>query len=77
MVNGLKKLLGYAGPLEPKKSRKNFLDWLCSGLSILIIVGSLVGIILWQVKEQDRHDPEKVQVIEPAPSDSSNPANNK
>ena len=79
MPNGFKKIIdyiiGYAGPLEPKKSRKNVLDWLCSGISFLIIIGSLVGIILWQVKEQQ--EPKQVRIIEPAPSNSFNPANPK
>jgi len=75
MANSLQKILGYAGPLEPKKDRKSFLDWLCSGISILIVVGSLVGIILWQVKGHEKH--QQVHITEPAPSDSFNPATNK
>ena len=83
MSNAIKKLLGYAGPLEPKKS-KNFLDWICSGISVLIVVGALIGIVIWQSsdhKDMRRADEPCVKCEQgncpnhPIPSSDYNPAN--
>ena len=86
MLECLKQLPSYLGPLEPKKGRRNLLDWICSGISILIIVGSLVGIVLWQ--HQSKQDmwanPYQIESRKPkdnltdfSPVSSFNPANNK
>jgi len=79
MTEGQRKLLSYFGPLEPKRERKNFLDWLCSGMSVLIIIGSLILVLLWHVNvygETIGGKPSTQSSIS-APADQANPTKNK
>jgi ArsR family metal-binding transcriptional regulator len=70
----ISKVLSFLGPLEPK-SNYSKVDWIISGLSILIIILCLTGLVFWQVKEHSRHHSgEDTQVSTKAPF---NPASNK
>jgi len=76
MTEGQKKILSY---LELKQDGKNFLDWLCSGMSVLIIAGSLAFILLWHTTVQGKTTGEQFssQTSISAPADQANPTKNK
>jgi len=56
---------------------RDFLDWLISGISVLIVVGSLIGIVIWQHHRKEDTGVNEPRIINPQPSDSFNPATNK
>jgi cytochrome oxidase assembly protein ShyY1 len=74
MGSTLVKILKFLGPLEPKENYSR-INWIISGLSILIVIFCLTGLVFWQVKEHSKHhsgEDAKASIQSPF-----SPANNK